>query len=49
VSDSRNTGVVHAIAVERPPLPIEQDQEAWLWTIGGGEAGPLRKHELLTE
>lgn len=49
LSDARNTGSVHAIAVERPPLPIDQDQEAWLWTIGASQTGPLRKHELVAE
>ncbi len=48
--DSRTVGEVHAIAVERPPLPIGADQEAWLWTVGGvGDGAPLIKYKLETE
>ena len=49
VTDARLTGNVHAMTVERPPLPLGNDQEAFLWTVGENDEGALTKFELLTE
>ena len=37
------------MTVERPPLPLGNDQEAFLWTVGENDEGALTKFELLTE